>query len=96
MVSENQETVRVSTVLVEMTPERGAQILPSVLDNLMSIAEGFQPEYGSCSARGLLWGAGSMLQEGADLTEGAVTVTPHCSQPTLLGYCSRPTLLGPL
>ena len=41
----------------------------------MSIAKGFQPEYGSCSACGL-WEVGSMLQEGADLTEGAATVAP--------------------
>ena len=67
-VSEHQETVGVSAVLVEITPELGAQILPSVPDNLMSIAEEFQVEYGSCS--------GSMLQEGADIPEGATTVAP--------------------
>ena len=75
-VSEHQETVGVSAVLVEVTPERCAQILPSVSDNLVGIAEGFQPENGSCSTSGLLWEAGSMLQEGADLTEGIATVAP--------------------
>ena len=55
----------------QMCSERCAQILPSGSDNLMGIAEGFQPEYGSCSTRGLLWESGSMLQEGADLTEGS-------------------------
>ena len=33
-------TSGVSAVLVEVTPERCAQIFPSGLDNLMSIAEG--------------------------------------------------------
>ena len=63
-------------MLVEVTPERCAQIFPSGLDNLMSIAEGFQPENGSCSTRGLHWEAGIMLQEGADLSEGVATVAP--------------------
>ena len=75
-VSEHQETVGVSAVLVEVTQERCAQILPSVMDSLVGIAEGFQPENGSCSTRGLLWEAGSMLQEGADLTEGVAIVAP--------------------
>ena len=43
---------------------------------LVELTEGFQPENGSCSTRGLLWEAGSMLQEGADLTEGVATVAP--------------------
>ena len=72
----HQETVGVSAVLVEVTPERCAQIFPSVSDNLVGIAEGLQPENGSCSTRGLLWEAGSILQEGADLTKGVATVAP--------------------
>ena len=41
------------------------RFLPLVPDNLMSIAEGFQPKYGSYSAH-----------EGTDLTEGATTLAP--------------------
>ena len=67
-------------MLVEVTPERCAQILPRILpsvsDSLVGIADELQPENGSCSTRGLLWEVGSMLQEGADLTEGVTTVAP--------------------
>ena len=91
-------------MLVEMTPERGARILPSVPDNLMSIAEGFQPENGSCSTRGLFWETGSMLQGGADLTEGVTTLVPSpvvleakfpedVVLPTIAGRRPRPIFL---
>ena len=71
-VTHGRETFVVSAVLVEATPGRSARILPSVSDSVVVIAEGFQSEYGTSLARGLLQEAGGVLQEYVDLAVGGV------------------------
>ena len=68
--------LHLSAVLVEATPERSAQILPSVSDSVVVIAEGFQSEDGTSSECGPLWEAGSVLHEHADFAGGGGGLPP--------------------
>ena len=70
MVLRQPETVGVSAVLVEATPEWSDRILSSVSDNVMVIAEEFQPDDGTCSECGLLWEAGGVLHVCTDYAAG--------------------------
>ena len=53
-VLKQPETVGVSAVLVEMTPERSDRILSSISDSVMVMTEEFQPDDGTRSESGLL------------------------------------------
>ena len=60
-VLKQPETVVVSAVLVEATPERSDRILSSVSHSVMVMSEEFQPDDGTRSESCLLWEAGGVL-----------------------------------
>ena len=64
------ETVGVSAVLVEETPERSDRILSSVLDSAMVMAEEFQLDNGTRSESGLLRQVGGVLHVCTDIAGG--------------------------
>ena len=70
MVLRQPETVGVSTVLVEATPERSDRILSSVSDSVMMMAEEFQPDDGSRTESGFLQEAGGVLHVCTDFCWG--------------------------
>ena len=64
------ETVGVSAMLVEATPELSDKILSSVSVSVMVMTEEFQPDDGTRSESGLLQEAGGVLHVGADVAGG--------------------------
>ena len=69
-VLKQPETVGVSAVLVEATPEWSGRILSSVSDGVMVMAEKFQPDDETCLERGLLREAGGVLHVFTDFAWG--------------------------
>ena len=60
------ETVGVSAVLIETTPERSDRILSSVPASMMVMTGEFQPDDGTWDESGLLREAGGVLHRGTD------------------------------